>query len=251
MFAALTGRSGHGLTQRPTTLTNYGTSARPLVSRSCSLHSRAAQATASLNALQPSPTTVLPLGLWSPAHVRCTHGPLRPRPHSTPYNPHQLRYFRSASGLPLMFAALTGRSGHGLTQRPTTLTNYGTSARPLVSRSCSLHSRAAQATASLNALQPSPTTVLPLGLWSPAHVRCTHGPLRPRPHSTPYNPHQLRYFRSASGLPSGSVTAVGRRGRMLGTHPDSHSMKATSDGGQELSVMACRWPVTARLGGSL
>ena len=58
-------------------------------SRSCSLRSRAARAT-------------------FPALVRCAHGPLGPR-------------------FPLLFAALTGRSGH-------------------VSRSCSLHSRAARAT---------------------------------------------------------------------------------------------------------
>ena len=128
LFAALTGRSGP-------------------VSRSCSLHSRAAQA-------------------LSPAPVRCTHGPLRPclpllfaalTGRSGPVSRSCSLHSRAAQALspapvrcthgplrpclPLLFAALTGRSGP-------------------VSRSCSLHSRAAQA-------------------LSPAPVRCTHGPLRP------------------------------------------------------------------------
>ena len=52
----------------------------------------------------------------TPAPVRCAHGPLGPRPHY----PHRATTMVCGSSarplaLPLLFAALTGRSGHGLT----------------------------------------------------------------------------------------------------------------------------------------
>ena len=145
LFAALTGRSGHGLAHRPgepcPRLCAHGSlgprpRSSPRRTLPTPLRSRVARATASLiapanlahaSALTGRSGHGLAHRPGEPCPRLCAHGSLGPRPRSSPRRtlptPLRSRVARATASLiaPANLAhasALTGRSGHGLAHRP-------------------------------------------------------------------------------------------------------------------------------------